>query len=102
MNKPGLVSALRGLLAYTIWADRQVLESLAEVSAEDLTRDSGTSFRSVLGTMTHVLAAEQVWLARFVGAPLDRLPNIDDYPDLPALAAGFTEFWPQLVPMFST
>ena len=96
MPKLELVPTLRGLLAYTMWADRQVLEALAEVPAEELTRDTGTSFRSVLGTMTHILGAEQVWLARFVGAPLERLPNVDDYPDLPTLAAGFTEFWPQL------
>ena len=96
MPANGLVHALRGLLAYTIWADRQVLESMAAVPAEDLARDTGTSFGSILGTMTHVLAAEQVWLLRFVGAPLDRLPSAADYPDLPSLAAGFTEHWPQL------
>ncbi len=91
-----LLSSLRNLLAYTMWADRQFLEALAEVPAEDLTRDTGTSFGSILGTMAHILGAEQVWLARFVGAPLDRLPGGEDWPDLPALAAGFTDLWPQL------
>jgi uncharacterized damage-inducible protein DinB len=46
--------------------------------------------------MAHILGAEQVWLARIVGAPLDRLPSVDDYPDLPTLANGFVELWPQL------
>jgi uncharacterized damage-inducible protein DinB len=96
MPGTGLVHTLRGLLAYTIWADRQILEALAEVPADDLARDTGASFGSVLGTMTHILAGEQLWLSRFVGAPLERLPTVEDYPDLPALAAGFTELWPQL------
>jgi uncharacterized damage-inducible protein DinB len=58
-----------------------------------LTRDTGTR---ILGTMAHILGAEQVWLSRFVGAPLERLPSEQDYADLPALAAGFVDFWPQL------
>lgn len=91
-----LVRAPRLLLAYTIWADRQVLESLAGVPAEDLTRDTGTSFGSILGTMAHILGAEQIWLSRFLGAPLERLPSESDYADLPTLAAGFVDFWPQL------
>jgi uncharacterized damage-inducible protein DinB len=91
-----LLASLRALLAYTMWADRQILESLADLPPEDLTRDTGTSFGSILGTLAHVLGAEQVWLARFVGAPLDRLPSEQDWPDLPTLAAGFTDFWPQL------
>ncbi len=35
--------------------------------AEDLTRETGTSFGSVLGTMAHILGSEQLWLSRFLG-----------------------------------
>lgn len=91
-----LLSTLRSLLAYTMWADRQVLESLAEVPPEDLNRDTGSSFGSLLATMAHILGSEQVWLSRFVGAPLERLPSANEYADLPSLAAGFVDFWPQL------
>ncbi len=91
-----LVQVVRGLLAYTMWADRQVLEALVEVKEEDLDRPLGSSFGSVLGTMTHILAAEELWVSRLLGAPLERLPNVSDYPDLPTLASGFVDFWPQL------
>jgi uncharacterized damage-inducible protein DinB len=91
-----LAAPLRGLLAYTIWADRQILQALDEVPAEDLTRDTGTSFGSVLGTMVHVLGGEQLWLSRFLGVPLQRLPGTADFPDLAALRTGFEDFWPQL------
>jgi uncharacterized damage-inducible protein DinB len=91
-----LLATLRNLLAYTMWADRQVLEALAGIPEEERTRDTGGSFGSLLGTMAHILGAEQVWLSRLTGAPLDRLPSESDYADLPSLAAGFVDFWPQL------
>jgi uncharacterized damage-inducible protein DinB len=91
-----LLASIRGLLAYTIWADRQVLQALDEVPAEDLTRDTGTSFGSVLGTMAHILGAEQVWLSRFLGVSLQSLPSTEDFPDLASLRSSWEDFWPQL------
>ena len=91
-----LLHAIRGLLAYTIWADRQLLVAAAEISAEDLARDTGTSHRSVLGTLAHVLGAEQLWLSRFLGVPLTRVPNLEDFPNLDVLRASWEDFWPQL------
>ena len=91
-----MLPALRGLLAYTIWADRQILHVLDGVPAEDLSRETGTSFRSVLGTMIHILGGEQLWLSRLLGVPLQRLPDLDDLPDLASLRASFEDFWPQL------
>jgi len=91
-----LLPTLRGLLAYTIWADRQVLQALDGLSEEDLARETGTSFGSVLGTMAHVLGAEQLWLSRFLGLPAERIHDVSDYPDLASLRAGFEDFWPQL------
>jgi len=91
-----LVHTLRGLLAYTIWADRQVLRVLEEVPEADLVRETGTSHGSVLGTFAHVLGSEQVWLSRFLGVPLRRVPGIEDFPSLAILSASFEDFWPQL------
>jgi uncharacterized damage-inducible protein DinB len=86
----------RSLLAYTMWADREHLGALAELPEEHLTVPTGTSFESLLGTMAHVLGSEQVWLGRFVGAPLERYPEIGDFPDLPSVRYGFEELWPQM------
>jgi uncharacterized damage-inducible protein DinB len=93
---PALVQAVRGLLAYTIWADRQVLQALAELSEEDLHRETGTSFGSVLGTMAHILGAEQLWLSRFLGVPLQQLPSVEDFSSYDLLRSSFEDFWPQL------
>jgi uncharacterized damage-inducible protein DinB len=79
------------LLLYTLWADRQVLGAVRQASQEDLTRDAGVSFGSILGTMAHILGAERVWLSRFSGTPLDRLPSIEDFPNLMAWIVGWEE-----------
>lgn len=84
------------LLAYTIWADRTLLEALRAVGPEDLTRATGTSFGSIRGTLVHVLACEQAWLARFLGAPAPAPPAEEGFADRLALAMAFEEVWSQL------
>jgi uncharacterized damage-inducible protein DinB len=84
-------SVVRELLLYMLWADRMTLKALREVRPEDLTRDAGISFRSMLGTMAHMLGAQRLWLSRFSGNPLGRVPAIDDFPDLPAWIQGWEE-----------
>ena len=86
----------RALLTYTIWADREHLAALAALPEEHLTVPTGTSFGSLLGTIAHVLGSEQVWLARFVGAPLEAYPDEGALADLGAVRAGFEELWPQM------
>ena len=93
---PDLPQLSRTLLAYTMWADREHLDSLSRLPVEHLTVPTGTSFGCLLGTMAHILGSERVWLARFVGAPLERYPEVDDWPDLPAVRAGFEELWTEL------
>ena len=82
---------VRDLLLYMLWADRLVLKAVREVSAEDLTRDAGISFGSMLGTMVHMLGSQRLWLARFSGSPFDRRPTLEDFPDLPSWAHGWEE-----------
>jgi uncharacterized damage-inducible protein DinB len=95
MSSP-LLHTVRGLLAYTIWADRQILAALAPVPEEHLQQETGSSFGSVLGTMAHILGSEQLWLSRLLGVPLGRLPDLDDFPTLARLTASYEDFWPQL------
>ena len=84
--------AARDLLLYMLWADRHTLAAVRPVSAEDLTRDTGTSFGSLLGTMAHMLGSQRMWMSRFSGQPpLARVPSLQDYPDLPSWIAGWEE-----------
>jgi uncharacterized damage-inducible protein DinB len=84
-------STARELLLYMLWADRLMLKAVREVRPDDLTRDAGTSFKSLLGTMAHMVVAMRIWLSRFSGSPLDRVPAIADLPDLPSWIQGWEE-----------
>jgi uncharacterized damage-inducible protein DinB len=83
--------AARELLLYMMWADRLVLAAVRQVQPEHLTREAGVSFGSLLGTMAHVVGSQKVWLSRFSGNPLYRVPSLDDYPDLPSWIQGWEE-----------
>jgi uncharacterized damage-inducible protein DinB len=82
---------VRQMLLYTLWADRVCLKALEQVSAEDLVRDTGTSFGSLLGTLAHILGAERRWLARVEGKALDRALYNEDQPDFETLSVAWIE-----------
>ncbi len=84
-------AAARELILYMLWADRTVLAAVREVTPEDLTRDAGVSFKSLLGTMAHMLGAQRVWLARFAGHSLEQIPGPGDFPDLLSWIHGWEE-----------
>jgi uncharacterized damage-inducible protein DinB len=88
---PNQQSIARSLLLYTLWADRTILRALRPVRPEDLVRETGSSFPSLLATMAHILGAERVWLARFLGSTVDPFPTPYDYPDLISLLHGWEE-----------
>ncbi|HEX7182545.1 MAG TPA: DinB family protein [Thermoanaerobaculia bacterium] len=75
-------AAAREMLLYMLWADRQMLKAVRGVRLEDLTRDAGVSFGSMLGTMAHILGSQRMWLSRFSGQGLSRVPGPADFPDL--------------------
>ena len=84
-------AAAREMILYMLWADRTILGAVREVTPGDLTRDAGVSFGSLLGTMAHMLGAQRIWLSRFSGRPLDRLPELTDFPDLLSWIHGWEE-----------
>ena len=61
------VKEVRGLFDYSEWANAQVLDAAARLSAEEFTRALGNSFPSVRDTLVHLLFAEWVWLRRWRG-----------------------------------
>lgn len=55
---------LRCHLNYSAWASRLLVESAAQLSEDELTRDFKTSDKGVLSTLVHVFAADRIWLDR--------------------------------------
>ena len=60
----------RDLLMYMLWADRLTLASVRQVTSDDLAREAGVSFKSLLGTLGHMLG-----VAAAVARPLPRRPR---------------------------
>jgi len=58
---------VRHLFAYTEWANARVLEAAEKLPPEELLRDVGISYKSILGTLLHMAGAEWIWLERWHG-----------------------------------
>lgn len=58
---------IRDLFAYNRWANRRILDAAATLDDDDLARDLGSSFPSVLATLAHIVAADWVWVRRWSG-----------------------------------
>lgn len=55
-------------IEFSKWATMRTLGACVELTPEELTRDLGNSFGSVLGTLIHIFCADRMWLSRIEGA----------------------------------
>lgn len=77
------------LARYNAWANGRLYAAAATLPEADYRADRGAFFKSVHGTLNHILVGDRVWMRRFTGtgeAP-DRLDAIL-FDDLPALTAA--------------
>ncbi|MHB8885719.1 MAG: DinB family protein [Methylovirgula sp.] len=52
---------------YNAWANVQIYESAAKLSYVDYRADHGAFFKSVHGTLNHLLVTDRIWMRRFTG-----------------------------------
>jgi len=73
---------------YNAWANRRLYEAVAGLSDAQYREDRGAFFRSVHGTLNHILLGDRAWLTRITGdgTPPTRLDQIlyDDFASLRA------------------
>jgi uncharacterized damage-inducible protein DinB len=53
--------------AYNEWANRRLYDAAATLSDREYRADKGAFFRSMHGTLNHLLATDRIWLQRFTG-----------------------------------
>lgn len=53
--------------AYNAWANARLYEAVAELSDDEFNRDAGAFFKSLSGTLNHLLATDRIWMKRFTG-----------------------------------
>ena len=59
-----LLESYQRLAEYNTWMNETLYASCARLSDEERTRDLGAFFRSIHGTLNHLLLVDHVWLMR--------------------------------------
>ena len=90
------------LARYNAWATGKLYQHLDALSEDHYRRDAGLFFRSVHGTLNHLLLAEhEIWFARFAtGVSPRRALNEEVESDRPALRARLlsaVQVWQPLI-----
>jgi uncharacterized damage-inducible protein DinB len=68
------------LFNYNYWANARVLKACSELPPQSLISPVQVSFRSVLGTLAHILATEVVWRSRLQeGISPERMLGGEDF-----------------------
>ncbi len=76
-----------GMAAYNQWMNEKLYAAAGELSDEERKRDLGAAFRSIHGTLNHLLLTDQAWMQRFRGEPVT-MQAVDQ-----ELYAAFEPLW---------
>jgi uncharacterized damage-inducible protein DinB len=60
----------RALARYNRWMNEKLYAVSATITDEERRRDRGAFFKSIHGTLNHLLLADRVWMGRFIGVSL--------------------------------
>jgi uncharacterized damage-inducible protein DinB len=83
-------TALRHL-EFHAWATHRILDSVEQLSGEELNRDMQTSHSSVWGTLEHTYRADALWLQRMQGDGNATLDAVTPAAGLAELRAHWTQ-----------
>lgn len=57
------------LASYNRWMNQRLYDCCAQLSDAERKRDTGAFFKSIHGTLNHLLLGDKIWLGRFTDAP---------------------------------
>jgi len=52
---------------YNSWANERIYNAAAKLTPDEYRADRGAFFKSIHGTLNHLLAADRIWMKRFTG-----------------------------------
>ncbi len=64
-----MLEQLRLLSRYNQWMNDKLYNTAAQLPDDELARDRGAFFGSILGTLNHIMVADIIWLQRFSEHP---------------------------------
>ena len=68
------LAEIRELYAFDHWANARMRNAVARVSDDEFARDLKSSHPSLRDTLLHIMGAEWVWLARWLGTSPSSMP----------------------------
>jgi uncharacterized damage-inducible protein DinB len=74
------------MATYNEWMNDRLYETAGKLSAQELAAERGAFFKSVLGTLNHIVVGDTVWLQRFATHPA-RYAALEPVRALPAPAS---------------
>jgi len=77
-----MLEHLRLLSRYNQWMNDKLYSTAAQLPADELGRDRGAFFGSLLGTLNHIMVADIIWLQRFSEHPAQH-PALDQVRAMP-------------------
>lgn len=77
-----MIEHLHLLSRYNQWMNGKLYDTAAQLSTEELAKDRGAFFGSLLGTLNHIVVADIIWLQRFSEHPAQH-PALDRIRSLP-------------------
>jgi uncharacterized damage-inducible protein DinB len=63
------IDHVRLMANYNSWMNARLYDAAGRLDASALSADRGAFFRSILGTLNHVVVADVIWLQRFASLP---------------------------------
>src|SRR3546814_16150933 len=64
------IEQAKDMAAYNQWMNSRLYSACSELSDVERRKDRGAFFKSIHGTLNHLLLADKIWLGRFLGAPI--------------------------------
>lgn len=61
---------IRLMAAYNQWMNASLYEVASTLPADSLARDRGAFFKSIMGTLNHLVVGDTIWLQRFATHPV--------------------------------
>jgi uncharacterized damage-inducible protein DinB len=85
------IQEIQKLFAYNSWATNRIFDALAALPEGQYLLDLKASHGGIHGTLTHLVAAEKIWLSRWVGKPESALLSTGEVPSLSVLKAAWED-----------
>ena len=82
---------IKTLLDFHYWARDRALNAAAKLTPEQLTRDMGSSFKSVRDTIIHLYSADWGWYELSRGVAPASMPSADQFPDVESIQYAWSQ-----------